>query len=433
MKERIAITAPINYLWGILGLSSAIVLIVYGMINGTSINETLKFCILSFVLLIIMVYYIGTLNNRNQQANAYVINNKVVKRQFFNLVLISSYVISLFLIIIIKPNEIIVWMISGLTASILFDMQLGLLLNYNLIIIASFIGDLNIESIIYLVILNTLMCLLSNSMKQTTTIGYVIIIILSVQITLLFIVNNFYIWDAINVDALLSLISSLFTICLTWLIYKKFYDKIVENSEIPGLNFDHNLDTMEDDLALELNTMLTTQEDCKELLGTHSYDEILQPDFPLLMELKNHSDHLYKKFLNMGVLCENAAIAIGAREKVAKAGGTYCEIGLIESKQYVEAGVKLVEDYHMPILVKDIIMQHNMKFDKPQTPEAAIVMFAVSILSTREYLQNKMKDSLSIEKIVENVFQLRLLKGSLDESGLTVEQFNKLKTFFLKI
>jgi hypothetical protein len=145
-------------------------------------------------------------------------------------------------------------------------------------------------------------------------------------------------------------------------------------------------------------------------------------DFPLLLRLKEHSEVQYEKSIYHGVICENAAKAIGAREKIAKAGGMYYDIGIIDSNQYVEAGIKLVEDYHLPDMLKDIILQHNLKHDTPKTPEAAIVMIAVSIISTKEYFKKKMMKSndsqneiapISMEKIVENVFLLRLSKGSL--------------------
>ncbi len=67
-------------------------------------------------------------------------------------------------------------------------------------------------------------------------------------------------------------------------------------------------------------------------------------------------------------------------------------------------------------------------------------MIAISVIAAREYLEKTDKKSgaaphepVSIEKIVDNVFQMRLTKGSLDESGLTLKQYNQLKGFFLHI
>jgi hypothetical protein len=68
-----------NILWGILGFLSAIVLILFGYFNGTSSGDTLKFCIISLVLLTIIVYYIGSLPN------------KIEETPYFNSILIGSY------------------------------------------------------------------------------------------------------------------------------------------------------------------------------------------------------------------------------------------------------------------------------------------------------------------------------------------------------
>jgi hypothetical protein len=67
-------------------------------------------------------------------------------------------------------------------------------------------------------------------------------------------------------------------------------------------------------------------------------------------------------------------------------------------------------------------------------------MMCVSIVSTIEYLENNKNnmngksetaDLIPNQKIIDSVFQMRLAKGSLDESGLTIQQFNQLKDFYL--
>jgi membrane-associated HD superfamily phosphohydrolase len=67
-------------------------------------------------------------------------------------------------------------------------------------------------------------------------------------------------------------------------------------------------------------------------------------------------------------------------------------------------------------------------------------MITISITATKEYLEKTERtlapdgqavSAVPMEKIVDNVFQMRLSKGSLDESGLTLRQFNDLKEFFL--
>ena len=231
------------------------------------------------------------------------------------------------------------------------------------------------------------------------------------QVILLFIKNDFILNDSINFASARSVLSTLFVVGISYSIYFLY-----QKNALPGL---------------------VQQE---ELIGTHSLDEILDLEFPLIQRLKQHSIQLYNHSLFISELCGSAAKAVGANVQKAKAGGLYHEIGRIESKQYVEDGVTLAEAYHLPCIIMDIIKQHNLKYEKPNTPEAAIVMMTVSLITTKEYLEKTVADtsdkqgletSIPIKNIVNDVFQMRLSKGSLDDSGLTLQQYNKLKDFYL--
>jgi putative nucleotidyltransferase with HDIG domain len=302
-------------------------------------------------------------------------------------------------------------MLGGLAIAMLLDLHLGYIVTYNLIFFASLVGQLSIESIVYLLILETLMCMLSGYLKKMSTAGYVIVIVLSTQVILLFIMNNFILQNSFNINAVHSVLSTLVVMSISSGGYYLYQNKIKSSLKQP-----------------------------EELIGTHSWNEILDLDFPLIQRLKQCSTKLYNHSLLISELSGNAAKVAGVNELIAKAGGLYHEIGRIESKNYVQEGVMLVEAYHLPTMIADIIRQHNLKYEKPKTPEAAIVMITVSLISTKEYLEKTAKDSVGekdsvvpvpIEKIIDNVFQLRLSKGSLDESGLTLQQFNKLKEYYL--
>ena len=63
--------------------------------------------------------------------------------------------------------------------------------------------------------------------------------------------------------------------------------------------------------------------------------------------------------------------------------------------------------------------------------EAAIVMLTDSIISTLEYLESMGKQgSIPSDKLVRNILENRLSKGSLDDCALTVTDYQKLMTFY---
>lgn len=418
----------VKSVWVILGFLSAIMMVALGYLEGTTPIDILKLCILILVLLSITVFYI------------YSLNIKIEEFPYFKSLIIISYLISFLIAMLTRNNdEIHLWMIGGIVISALFHIHLGLIFTYNLIFFASFIGQIKIDIVIYLLIIGTLMCLLSGFMKKTNTLGLTMVIVLSIQITLLFIMNNFMLWETINMDAVLSLLSSGGVIGITYGI-NYFYNKLIRKKK-------RNEEIQEIAATLEEVTNSNTSD--KELIkevqlidneGNHTLEEILRLDFPLLERLKEYSLKLYNQSIRVGEISAEAAKSIQANEDIARAGGYYYQIGRLEGKQYVDEGIKLAQDYHLPKFISDIIKQHNMNYEKPKTPEAAIVMLTISIMAMKEYIiQLDKKDTgmtaqsekVTSEKIVNNVFQMRLSKGSLDQSGITIREYNILKDFYL--
>ncbi len=393
---------PIQFLGGILGFLSVVLISFNGYQKGDSPSNTLKIGILSLILISIIVFYIQS--------------HQTVFRDipYFNSIFIFLYIVSQLLIFLTKGEaELHLWMLGGLSVAMFFDVYLGYLVTYNMIFMASFIGGLAIESIVFLLVVGTLLCMLSNYLKNSSAIGYAVIIILSMQIVMLFIINSFVIEKVMSINAVYSLMASIMVIIGavgSYSIYQKIQNQYSN---------------------MYLETAVALDE-------VYSLEEILAVDFPLFTRLKNSSPKLYEHSLLISEISGKAAKAIGANEQIAKAGGMYHEIGRLEGKQYVDEGIKLAKEYLLPTAVVDIIKQHNLKYDKPKSPEAAIVMMSVSFISTKEYLEkNKKSDTtedsamISTDKIVDNLFQLRLSKGSLNESGLTIHEFNLLKEFYL--
>jgi putative nucleotidyltransferase with HDIG domain len=150
------------------------------------------------------------------------------------------------------------------------------------------------------------------------------------------------------------------------------------------------------------------------------------------MKLKECSQSFYEHALRIGDLSQRAAKEIGADEMLAKAGGLYHEIGKINGKNYIEEGIKIAKEYDFPKELTLIIKQHNIKYDKPTSVEAAIVMLSDNVESTIEYIEKTEEVKFTPNKIIDNIFQLRMEKGTFDNSGLSLKSFKLLKDFYLK-
>lgn len=80
------------------------------------------------------------------------------------------------------------------------------------------------------------------------------------------------------------------------------------------------------------------------------------------------------------------------------------------------------------------MVEHNVKARLPKSKEAAIVMMCDTAISAVEYLKGTMeKKDVSEKSVMENALNKRLNSGSLHMSGLSIEEFDKIKEVLIKI
>lgn len=158
----------------------------------------------------------------------------------------------------------------------------------------------------------------------------------------------------------------------------------------------------------------------------------LQEDHVLLVRLQEHSRSLMGHSRRISSIAAQAAEHMGANVLLAQAGGLYHEIGKItDPKNYIQAGVDLLQEYDMPKELAEVVSQHSTGSPKPQSMEAAIVMMADCIISTSNALEKKGKrEAVSDKHLVEVVFQNRIAGGNLVESGMSEEQIKQLQEFY---
>lgn len=161
---------------------------------------------------------------------------------------------------------------------------------------------------------------------------------------------------------------------------------------------------------------------------------LAEPDFELLEYLKEYSENLYQHSERIALLSEKAAQAIGGNAVLAKAGGFYHEIGRVEEDEnYIEAGVRIGREYGFPEELLEVMRQHSTSSTLPKSVEAAVVMLSDCIISTSDFLTKSGKrEKLSNQKLVTSIFQNRLEKGNLEQSGMTDEQIQMLKEFYIE-
>lgn len=433
----------------LLPVLAMIIAILPGMIRGTSGIEIAKICIITLILTTAATFYI----------RSYADN--ILGKRFAKSIITTSYLGSILLLMLIQRPEIYsFWMIGGLVVAMLMDNKLGLLFHFNLTFIVGIVLSLRPELVIQLLIIGVLMSLLSRFLKERSTVIYAAIILLSTNITLAFVINNFVFEKVTNYNYL-STFFSILTVLATAFLFCLFYEKAVKSNPsidmetlLEGGNTLEAVNVLKDtkneggfnqDFITEnipqnadevmVNTATSEKSSETNPIQYHvristSYDLLNEVENELLIKLKQYSESIYRHSLRIGDISCRAAKVIGADDMLAKAGGLYHEIGKIKGKDYIEEGLKIAEEYSFSKELVAIIKQHNIKYEKPTSVEAAIVMLTDNIVSTIEYIEKTEDHKYTTNKIIDNIFQLRMDKGTFDDSGLTVKNFKLIKEFF---
>lgn len=208
------------------------------------------------------------------------------------------------------------------------------------------------------------------------------------------------------------------------------------------------------------------------------------PDHPLLKKMSDIAPGTYQHSMNVAMLAERSAIAIGANPVYCKVSSMFHDIGKIKKPEYfvenqidignkhdllspkksakiiidhVNYGVELAKQYKLPNRMVDIILMHhgtslvqyfyNKELEqaedqskvneddfrypgpKPRTREAALVMLC-DTAEAISHVKNFTSDEL--DAILQKVIIDRISDGQFDESGISVKELQIIKFTIVK-
>ncbi len=373
------------------------------------------------------------------------------------------------------------WLLGGAFVSILVNDYLGVAFQFIFSYLYCSLNGYNMELMLFYFILGTVICLLGKYMYKVEMMVYVTIIVLSCNIILLFIMNHFIFQKSFNENAAFSAVSTL-AVLVTIYGTRKLWSYEKKELEEQSIQYSENQQIEDKKEAIELTKELWNIEEGKPVINNFEienierkpvmdnseieniavseidksqikefeteefeediYDFILSENYELLEQLQKKSMTLFEHSKEVAELAVKGAGILGCNEKLVKAGGLYHEIGRLVNKEYIPSGVQLLQEHEFPAEVIDILKQQNSKMELPKSKEAAIVMLSESIVSTITYFEKEKKKAIksgqtyqeqSLSKIVENIFNIRFSKGALDESGLTILEYKKLKHYYMEM
>lgn len=163
------------------------------------------------------------------------------------------------------------------------------------------------------------------------------------------------------------------------------------------------------------------------------YQEINDPEFALLTELKNTSQRAYYHAVHTAYFSEKLARRIGADEMLAKAGGYYHKIGKMRGSNNLKNALEIAKEYQFPPQLVQLLKEYGGKNTVLRSKEATIVVLADAMVSSVMFLFEKDKNAvLDYEQIVSVVFKKQIGSGLLDHSDLTMDQLRQIRTMFME-
>jgi len=400
---------------------------------------------ISFVLLVIFLSILLYLHTFHK---AFCKNKREI------LLLSTIYIIVIFCTRILTsiPFMFVPILIFTMLISMLIDAKLAIVLNFFLTIICSYIYKGDIDFIIYFVITGTITAMTSNYTTERNKIIFVgitnavVCAVVMGGITLFF----YKLLDTIVIkNVLLAFLSGIVTL-------------IVSIGSLP--------------LWEAIFGVITIV----KLL------DLTNPNKELIRRLMIEAPGTYHHSLVVANLAEAAAYNISANPMLTRVGAYYHDIGKLMAPQYfseniagenphdsmdpynsarviknhVSNGIKLADEYKLPLVIKDIITQHhgntlvkffyykakemypNNKINEndfrypyktPQSKEAAVIMLADTAEAAVRSMIPSGKTMKEIEQFVDKLIKDKLDDGQLTESKLTIKDLDVISSAFMDI
>ncbi len=166
---------------------------------------------------------------------------------------------------------------------------------------------------------------------------------------------------------------------------------------------------------------------------TYMLMDLVQDSYPLVVEVKGYSQMEYHHCKEVSDICYRCANHLGYNKELCCAAGFYYRIGRWEGEPFIENGIKKAQQYCFPIQLIEILSEYYGEQKKPSTPESALVHIVDALMKKLELLNKDVgQSSWNKEIIIYQTLNEFSSTGLYDESGMSMNQFLKLREYLVK-
>lgn len=347
------------------------------------------------------------------------------------------YLISYIVVLLFdKPLLMPFWCFGGILLLCAFGVRYGLLLNYFfLFLIGSTQPELSVEAVVIQVLCLFLLGIVMFYVKRWGDAVNVIIsvaaVIVSVRIVFFFVLKQ----NILNGD--IFLLAAVYTgVIAGAFLFAKLLDSGVSEKlpqEAPPFLEELAADAEEEETGAQEQSgrvVQSAQEIVQEAALQKERDRerlllLCTEDAPLLARLSKEQPAAFLHVRRVALLAGQIAEQMeGVDSLLVQAGGYYHEIGRLKGANTLENTLVIAEQEEFPAALRQVLLTHTIKGEKPDSKEAAVLLLTDSVCSMCEHLRKTQKGRILVVKVIDKALGLRIAKEDLNRSGLTVKDFS---------
>ncbi len=162
------------------------------------------------------------------------------------------------------------------------------------------------------------------------------------------------------------------------------------------------------------------------------YINVIDPEYHLLVELRNKFPKEYYHTVHTSYLCNRIAKALQLDESAVKACAYYHRIGVLEGENNWENTELILQKNQFPPQIRELLNQYLNPKAKLISKEVVVLLFADTMISTVEYYFSQNKEApLDYSKLIQTIFKNQMESGVLNQSEITLGDLEKMKAILL--
>lgn len=169
----------------------------------------------------------------------------------------------------------------------------------------------------------------------------------------------------------------------------------------------------------------------KEVIA-FNYGEAIEDDFPMVVTMKAISEAKYNHGRKVSVLSYNCGKRIGLNENLACCAGLYYCLNDVDGDSSANHLQEWAEQYELPLDVRRLLAQYHGIYQSITTPEAAMVDLIDEVITKMEAHGEDYTQGFHRQMLIMNVFEELSSSGRYDSSGLSINNFIKIRKYLIE-